>query len=71
MTSQKIIPDYIGVKEIQDLFRKWIREPTTKLQCSYLCPFYQDCHADVGCFERALVDFMCWLKNQKMEMRST
>ena len=60
----RVIPLSVGVKEIQDLFKEWLREEKM-LPCAFDCPHYGVCRADVGCFQRVLTDFIFWLKKEE------
>lgn len=57
-----LIPDFVGVREIQNLFRQFFTEKRTI--CPFHCPHHQDCYVDPGCFKRVLTDFVFWLKEK-------
>jgi len=55
------IPDKVGIRELQDLFKKFIRE--RRLPCE-TCPHRFNCDADLGCFQHLTTEFLFWLKNR-------
>ena len=59
-----VIPDYVGVKDIQYSFKEWLRKEKN-LPCAFDCPHYHVCRADVGCFQRALTNYLFSLKNKE------
>jgi len=53
--------DEIGVREIRDLFKEFIRKEGWPCEG---CPERFDCHADIGCFHQVVTDFTYWLKQR-------
>ena len=59
------IPDKVGVREIQDLFKKFVREHGWPCEG---CPKRFGCEADVGCLQSVLTDFLFWVKQSQKHL---
>ena len=42
----RVIPLSVGVKDIQDLFKEWLRKEKIS-PCAFDCPHYHVCRADL------------------------
>lgn len=56
------VPPYTGVKDIQALFKEFLKEG--KAVCPLDCPQHKNCYVEPECFQRVLIDFVFWLKEK-------